>query len=89
MNTNSGSARPEGGVTDPGICHSDKGPTEPFLTRAFRMPAEVDFNNATLKDGVLEIRVPNGEQAKQKEKKYAWIIVSQRQGCIPYVPAPA
>ncbi|MBI5102109.1 MAG: Hsp20/alpha crystallin family protein [Nitrospirae bacterium] len=41
------------------------------FTRAFTLPAEVDTEKAraTLKDGVLEIRVPKTEEAKMKEKK--------------------
>jgi HSP20 family protein len=41
------------------------------FTRSFSLPSEVDFDKAkaSLKDGVLEIRVPKTERAKQKQKK--------------------
>ncbi|KAF0143766.1 MAG: HSP20 family protein [Nitrospirae bacterium] len=41
------------------------------FTRTFRMPSEVqtDKVKANFKDGVLEIRAPKTEEAKQKEKK--------------------
>jgi HSP20 family protein len=41
------------------------------FTRAFSLPAEVqtDKAKAQYNDGILEIRVPKTEEAKQKEKK--------------------
>lgn len=41
------------------------------FTRSFRLPAEVQTDNvkASFKDGILEIRAPKTEEAKQKEKK--------------------
>ncbi len=41
------------------------------FTRSFRLPAEIqtDKVKANFKDGILEIRAPKTEEAKQKEKK--------------------
>jgi HSP20 family protein len=41
------------------------------FTRSFRLPAEVDTDKAkaSFKKGVLEIRVPKTQEAKEKEKK--------------------
>jgi len=41
------------------------------FSRSFNLPAEVqtDKAKAQFKDGILEVRVPKTEEAKQKEKK--------------------
>jgi HSP20 family protein len=41
--------------------------------RSFQIPAEVETDKvkANFKDGVLEIRMPKTQEAKQKEKKVA------------------
>ncbi len=41
------------------------------FTRKFRMPTDVESENAkaSFKEGVLEVRVPKTEEAKKKEKK--------------------
>lgn len=43
------------------------------FSRSFNLPAEVqtDKARAQFKDGILEVRIPKTEEAKQKEKKVA------------------